>query len=124
MGDIDDLADRIFSAIESGDRDAVAGLWHDDIEVWHNFDRVTQTKDQNLATLEWMCARTERLDYADVRRVPTEDGFVQQHVLRLTFADGRTAEIPACVVVGVRDGRVIRIDEYLDSAQADAAFRP
>lgn len=124
MGNIDELADRVFAAIEAGDRAAVAEIWADDAEIWHNFDRITQSKEQNLATLDWMCANTTSRSYDEVRRTLTETGFVQQHVLRLGFADGRTAEIPACVIAEIRDGKVVRVDEYLDSAQADAAFRP
>ena len=37
--------------------------------------------------------------------------------------DGRTADLPAAICVGRRDGKVVRIDEYLDSAHVTAAFR-
>jgi ketosteroid isomerase-like protein len=59
-----------------------------------------------------------------VRRHATPTGFAQQHVLRLTFPDGRTADLPAAIFVEVRDGRVTRIDEYLDTASVAAAFGP
>ena len=34
--------------------------------------------------------------------------------------DGRPVAAPACVVAEVRDGRIARIEEYLDSSQAAA----
>ena len=54
--------------------------------------------------------------YEDVRRTVTPTGFVQQHVLRFTRADGTRQALPACLVVTCDDGRITRIDEYLDSA--------
>jgi ketosteroid isomerase-like protein len=36
-------------------------------------------------------------------------------VLRGTVGDGVPVEIPACLVATIRDGRITRLDEYLDS---------
>ncbi|MEP1122951.1 MAG: nuclear transport factor 2 family protein [Ilumatobacter sp.] len=119
---IDALADRIFAAIEDGDVETITSMWADDVEVWHNNDGVVQTKAQNLAVMKWMIGRTASIEYRDVQRTIGDTGFVQRHVLRLTFDEGRSAEIPAAIFVEVRDQQVVRIDEYLDSAQAAAAF--
>jgi len=35
-------------------------------------------------------------------------------------ANGEEVAIPACIFVSVRDGRITRIDEYLDTAQSNA----
>lgn len=119
----DEFADAVFDAIESGDVDAIAAMWHDDVEVWHNTDDVTQSKAENLAVMRWMIENTASIEYRDIVRHPTDDGFVQRHVLHLGFDDGRTADLPAAIFVGLRDGKVVRIDEYLDSAHVTAAFR-
>jgi len=55
--------------------------------------------------------------YGDIRRSETADGFVQQHVLRLTRQDGTRVELPGCIIATCADGKITRIDEYLDSAQ-------
>jgi ketosteroid isomerase-like protein len=115
--DIDQLADRIFRAIETGDEATVAALWSDDVVVWHNFDQKEQTKAENLATLHWLTTRCTDLAYTDVRRDLLADGFAQQHVLRGLSPAGRPFAVPAMLRVTVRDGLVVRIDEYLDSAQ-------
>ena len=47
------------------------------------------------------------------------DGFVQQHVVRGRNALGEEFAIPACLVVTVVEGRITRLDEYLDSRHAD-----
>jgi hypothetical protein len=69
-----------------------------------------------------MVANTASREYRAIRRFQIEGGFVQQHDLHLEFDDGRSADIPACAVVMVSEGKVTRIDEYLDGSTAAAAF--
>ena len=111
------VADALFAAIEAGDIDGVRALYAPDVEVWHNTDGVVQDAEANLRTLGWVIDNLRDRSYDDVRRQVTDAGFVQQHVLRVTTATGRRVEVPACLVVAVDDGRITRIDEYLDSAQ-------
>ena len=118
--DIDAVADALFAAIEAGDIDAVADLYDPAVEVWHNTDGVTQDRAANLRTLRWVIDNLTDRSYDDVRRRVTPEGFVQQHVLRVATASGRRAEVPACLVATVADGRITRIDEYLDSAHVAA----
>jgi uncharacterized protein len=118
-----DVAERLFTAIEAGDIDAVRRLYHPDVEVWHNTDRVVQPRDANLATLAWVMRTLPGLRYAEVRRAATDDGFVQRHVLVATNRAGRRVEVPACVVATVEDGLITRLDEYLDSAAVAALIQ-
>jgi ketosteroid isomerase-like protein len=46
------------------------------------------------------------------------DGFLQQHVLEATLPDGTAWAMDACVVVRMKDGLIVRLDEYIDSAKA------
>jgi ketosteroid isomerase-like protein len=66
--------------------------------------------------LGWVTTHIQALRYEDVRCQATADGFVQQHVLRGTVGAGVEIAIPACIVTTIRDGRITRLDEYLDSA--------
>jgi uncharacterized protein len=116
------LADRFFTAIGAGDLDAVRDIYADDAEIWHNPDGVVQTRDENLRTLGWVVTNLRDRSYDEVRRSATDDGFVQQHVLRATRADGQRVEIPACIVCRVADGRITRLDEYIDSAHVARLF--
>ncbi len=113
-----DLAERLFRAIEAGDVDAVRELYSSDAVIWHNFDGVEQNVDDNLRVLGWMTSTFKVRSYDEVRRTVYEGGFVQQHVLRLTKADGTVVELPACIVATCTADHITRIDEYLDSAQA------
>ena len=118
----DELADAIFGAIERGDAEMLSSLWADDIEVWHNNDGVVQTKEQNLAVLDWMSKGTASVKYVDIVRDLTANGFAQRHTLRLAFDGGRIADLAVAIFVAIKNGQVTRIDEYLDGSHAKAAF--
>ena len=112
----DEIASRLFAAIEAGDADTVRSLYSPDVEIWHNTDELVQGRDDNLSTLGWLAANLPGLEYTDIRRAETADGFVQQHVLRATNRAGEEIGVPACLVVTIADGVITRLDEYLDSA--------
>ena len=113
---MNDVADRLFAAIEAGDLDAVRALYAPDAVIWHNTDGSEQTVEENLRVLRWVVDHLADRRYEDVRRSPTDTGFVQQHVLRCTRPDGVRVEVPACLVVTCGAGRITRLEEYLDSA--------
>jgi ketosteroid isomerase-like protein len=119
---VNELADRFFAAIETGDVESVASFYADDALIWHNTDQVEQPKADNLAVLGWLVKNTASREYRQLRRSMIDGGFVQQHVLHLEFADGRNADLPACLVVRVSDDRITRLDEYVDGAMVAATF--
>jgi ketosteroid isomerase-like protein len=120
--EISTVATAFFRAIEDGDVGTIRDLYAPDAVVWHNYDMVEQTIDDNVRVLQWMASKVDGRRYEEVRRVILDDGFVQQHVLRGQAPGGRL-EMPAMMRVWVAAGRVTRIEEYLDSAQA-AVLRP
>lgn len=109
----DALADRMFAALEAADLDGVEATWATDFTSWTNVggesDRAATRR-----LLAWLTGRARGLRYDVTRRILLPDGFVQQHVLRATAADGTEVAMPACLVVTVADGRIHRIEEYLD----------
>ena len=116
-----ELADRLFKAIERGDVKAIRDIYAPPAKIWHNFDNLTQSVDENLAVLNWVVANIAEISYTEIQRQPTPTGFVQQHVLRgKVKASGKEIAIPACIVCKVENGRITRLDEYLDSAQTAA----
>jgi len=119
-----ELGNRLFEAICSGDVGAVREVYAPTVRVWHNFDRVEQSLEENLRVLAWVVKNVSGMRYEQVRRQRTESGFVQQHVLRGTAPGGESLEVAACLVCRVEGGRVTRIDEYLDSAQLAPLLRP
>ena len=120
QAEILDLADRFMRAIETGDVDGVRAAYASDAVIWHNNDGVEQTVEQNLKVLAWIGRKLPGRRYRILSRDALADGFVQQHVLEATLPDGTAWAMPACVVVRMKDGKVTRLDEYLDSAHSAA----
>jgi ketosteroid isomerase-like protein len=114
------VAERLFTAIPKGDLDAVRALYAPDAQIWHNHDGVVQDPAANLAVLGWVVKNIRAIRYEEIRRQATPAGFVQQHVMRGTAPSGKAFELAACIVCTVVDGRITRLDEYLDSAQLGA----
>lgn len=112
-----EVAERFFAAIAAGDIEAIRGMYASDAVIWHNDDNQAQTPEQNLRVLRWVVRNVRELRYEEIRRQEWPGGFVQQHVLRGFAPNGDPLEMPACIVCTVADGRITRLDEYLDSAQ-------
>jgi ketosteroid isomerase-like protein len=110
-----EAADKLFSAIEKGEVDAIRAIYTPKTVIWHNNDQKEQTVEENLAVLGWVVTNIKLLRYTDIKRQLTATGFVQQHILRGRFRDHDLA-LPACIIAVVEDGHITRIDEYLDSA--------
>jgi uncharacterized protein len=114
------VAASLFRAIESRTPEAVAELYRDDVQVWHNFSNACQDKATNLAVLRGLCASSQSIHYDVVERIQLgERRVLQRHVLRVGTPSGEEILIPACIFIEVEDARIIRIDEYLDTAQAN-----
>ena len=54
------LAEKFVSAIERADVDVIRQCYASDARIWHNFDNIEQTVEQNLATLAWMVLPSRR----------------------------------------------------------------
>lgn len=113
-----DLARRFIGAIEAGDIDAVRACYAPDAKVWHNNDGVEQSVDENIRVLKWVIRTLPDRRYRILRLEALPDGFLQQHVLEATLPNGKPWSTDACLVVRAKDGRITRLDEYLDSARS------
>ncbi len=112
----EDTVIRFFAALEAGDIDTLREIYSPDAVIWHNDDLIEQSVDDNLKVLQGLHKAVSGLHYEIIRRAPASDGVIQQHVLRGTLADGQEVALHAAMYLQVQDGRVTRIDEYLDSA--------
>ena len=109
------LAQRFFDAVERGDPDTLQEIYDEKVEIWHNTDRKTVTREDNLATLRGFMARAPKRRYTDRRLTAFPGGFVQQHLLIAEQPNGKVLELPACIVCAVANGRITRLDEYFDT---------
>ena len=88
--------------------------------MWHNFSNASQDKATNLQVLTGLCESLAEIHYDVVERLQLADGRVlQRHVLRGISETGEETLIPACMLLHIEDGKIVRIEEYLDTAQAN-----
>ena len=119
---VDALASRFFAAIERGDLDAIEAIYSPDVAVWVNVTRQTSGLAANLRLLRSFTARVRDLHYEVEERSLIPGGFVQRHTITGRLASGETISVPVALIVRVADGRITRIDEYLDSAAIAPVF--
>jgi ketosteroid isomerase-like protein len=111
------LCMRCFDAIERGDVDEVAELYAPEFSFWINLTGEESSREQNLATLRDGSALLRRRTY-DGRTIDTlETGFLVQYSVDVVAHNGRRSSLWACIVAQCRDGRITRVDEYLDSSK-------
>ena len=61
--------------------------------------------------------------YENLRWIVSLDAVVEQHDVRMTLADGASVVLDVCILLRFGpDGKILRIDEYLDSAQVGPLF--
>lgn len=110
------VIDRFFAALASGDLAGAGDCLAHDARVWHGFDGIAQDRASILAAFGELIAQFPERGIADVRRQPTPSGYVQQHLFVVRSQSGQRIAWPVCVVVQVVDGRITRLDEYIDRA--------
>jgi ketosteroid isomerase-like protein len=112
------LATAFFRASAAGDGDALRALcapdWAGQQNGGHAFDVDALVR---LSTAAKRALPDFR--YENVRRAATSEGFVEEHDVRATLADGSALSLPVCVVADVRNGKILHMREYFDSRQAE-----
>jgi ketosteroid isomerase-like protein len=112
-----ELCQRYFDAVERRDVETVAELYAPGFSFWINLTGAETTREANLQALREGYALHRRRSYED-RRVDTfATGFVARYSVNVVEHSGRRTSLWACVVAQCRDGRITRIDEYLDSGK-------
>jgi len=111
------LAKRYFDSLESGDVDVLYECYAPDATIWHNTSGREITPAEHVEQLRGFTTRVLDRTYDDRRIEVFPGGFVQQHVMRGTRkADGAKVAMPTCDICHVEDGRITRLDAYIDSA--------
>lgn len=115
------VIDRMFAALSAGDLAEAAACFTPDARIWHSFDCIAHDLGGIMAEWAGLVVGFPQRDFVDVRRQPTPGGFVQQHVMTGITASGARKAWPVCIVVRIENGRIARLDEYIDRA---GAFEP
>jgi hypothetical protein len=118
--DADNLAigDRFMRGLERCDIESTRNIYAVDAKLWHNVDQSFQSVEENLKAVQWLHRKLSDIVYEIVVRESIPGGFYQQHILRGTLGSGEKFAMPACAIVKIAAGRIISLDEYLDSQHA------
>jgi ketosteroid isomerase-like protein len=101
-------------------------LYGDELISWHNYDEkeVRLLRDQLAVGAKGehgaLASVLSGFGYEDRKVYAAEDAVIVTHVMVGTLADGTKVRIPACQVHTITDGRISRMDVYMDSAQTHA----
>jgi ketosteroid isomerase-like protein len=115
--EIRELCERFFDAYEHKRADVLDSLYSDDCIIWHNVFGKDTTREDNIAAMR-VDKGQRRRTYNDRHIDVFHDGFVIQYSLNGVMYDGHTGPaLSICIVGKVRDGKITRIDEYMDSSK-------
>lgn len=114
---IDAIAEKFSAALTAGDVAALDRLFAPEFEIWYNFSDFAIGREQALAFFASYFTSV-KVAFRDIRRLVTPAGWVQQHRVDAEGPDGfRIDGMPAIIVFTLNEGRIARIEEYIDSAQ-------
>ncbi len=119
-----DIANRFFDAVLAGDTPALDALFTKDATFWRNFDYQDQQRDAFVPAFGMVASMVTGLRLDNVRRTGTASGFVEQHTLCGVTASGAELAAHGCFIAQVNDGKIARVEEYLDAAQLAPLVAP
>jgi ketosteroid isomerase-like protein len=112
------VIDRFFSSFFGGDLATCRACLKHDAVIWHNYDGIARDVDHVMASFAAYLEKTSELKITDVRRLPTTEGFVQQHLMIMGDKAGIRTAWPICIVVRIEDGLIARLDEYIARSES------
>ena len=116
------LAEKLFEALAKCDDDTVRKLCARDFRASQNGGPA-----MDLETLLGFNAAVHKVvrnfRYENPVRSATETGFVEEHAVRGTLADGSRLDLQICVVAEVSGGKVATLREYIDNKAAEGLIR-
>jgi ketosteroid isomerase-like protein len=112
-----ELAKSLLDSVERGDVETMTTFFAPGATIWHNFDEVDGTVEQTAGFLRAVLTKVTRVRYEERRCSVTQSGFVHQHLFTAQRNDdGVRVRIPACLIASIEDGKITRVEEYMDSA--------
>jgi ketosteroid isomerase-like protein len=111
------LCHALFDAIEQGDIAAVEACYAPNMTMWFNVNGEESSREQNLAALASGEGLLRRRTYNDRVISTFGDGFLARYTCNVVTHDGSKVALWACLVAEVREGKIVKLFEYLDSGK-------
>jgi uncharacterized protein len=113
-------ANRFFDGLLAGDLAALEAACAPGSVLWINLTEQERPLEASLPGFARVRSTVPDLRMEAVRRRGVEGGFVEQHVLTGTMPSGDLLRVVGCFVGTVENGRITRLEEYVDGRQAAA----
>ena len=114
------LCHALLDAIERSDIAAVDACYAPDMTMWFNVTSQESSREENLTALTAGKDLHRRRTYNDRQINTFDDGFVAQYTCDVVAHNGARVALSACLVAEVRDGKIVKLFEYLDSGKFEA----
>lgn len=111
------LADEHLRAMVAGDMATLDRILSPEFRLWYNVSDSEFSKTDALAVAGAFRRQVEDFRYEEVERHLTDSGYVQRHVVAGRKLNGDEFRVLTCYFVTVRDGQILKLHEYFDSAQ-------
>jgi uncharacterized protein len=111
-------ANRFFDGLLAGDLAELEAACAPDSVLWINLTEQERPLRSSLPGFARLRSKVPDLRMEAVRRREVPGGFVEQHVLVGTMPDGEMLRVVGCFLGTVADGRITRLEEYVDGGQA------
>jgi ketosteroid isomerase-like protein len=111
-------ANRFFDGLLAGDLAELEAVCAPESVLWINVTEQERPLSASLPGFARLRSTVPDLRIEAVRRRGLPGGFVEQHVLTGTMPDGETLRVVGCFIGTVEDGRITRLEEYVDGGQA------
>lgn len=115
----DEIANRLFAAIQENDLAVVDSLYSDDLETWHSFDNRTRNRTESLALIGHFGPGVGKRRYRLLDSISAASRIARRYELTISLT-ARPAEykMNIAIFLTISDGQVSRIHEYIDSHDA------
>ena len=114
------VANRFFDGLLEGDLAALQAACASGSILWINLTEQERALEDSLPGFAALRSKVPDLRMENVRRRGIPGGFLEQHVLIGTLPDGEQLHVAGCFVGTVENGRISRLEEYVDGRQAGA----
>ncbi|MCH2173875.1 hypothetical protein MK489_24105 [Myxococcota bacterium] len=115
------IAEELNACIVSFDCERFEALLSPGALVWHNTDHQLMDAALSFRQSAELPHAIEEFEIRIERLIPTVSGYVQTFVMAGRVREtGRRFEASNCLIVECSDGRVTRIDEYIDPVLLEA----
>jgi uncharacterized protein len=114
------VANQFFDGLLTGDLGALEAACAPGAVLWINLAENDRSLEASLPAFARLHGKVPDLRMEAVRRRGIEGGFIEQHVLTGTMPNGEILHVVGCFVGTVEEGRITRLEEYVDGGQARA----